>query len=237
MNKDLHPLQMQILKKLLFSQSLRYTELKPTISLENNQFDFHLDKLIKAAYIIKQENLYLLTSIGKEFANRMDTDQTKIAIQAKISVFVAATKKIRGSSHYLIYTRLKQPFYGKQGFLSGKVLYGESVKDAAIREFFEETNLTGNPQIIAIQHYRVYEKYEDNLVEDKFMFYCLIKNPKGKLKGSAEGKYEWVKETDLYSFVKNHFESIKRFKKNIEYIKKFNGQIHFEEITQITDKF
>jgi len=228
---------MQILKKLLFSPNLRYTDLKPSSELENNQFDFHLDQLIKAEYIIKQENLYLLTSTGKEFANRMDTDQVKIARQAKISVYVCATKKIAGKTHFLLFTRLKHPFYGCQGFLSGKVQYGESVEKSAAREFKEETNLAGKPTIVALKHYIVYENTTKTLLEDKFMFLCLVKNPKGVLKGSQEGKYEWVPETNLFKHVTNHFVSMKQFKEDVKDIKTFNGKVTYREITQFTENF
>jgi 8-oxo-dGTP pyrophosphatase MutT (NUDIX family) len=237
MIKDPHPIQLLILKKLLFAPSLRYTELKPNPDLENNQFDFHLDQLIKASYIIKQANLYLLTSTGKEFANSMDTDQVKIVKQAKISVFVASVKSNKKATEFLIYTRLKQPFYGKQGFLSGKVLYGETVEQAAEREFNEETGLTGKPKTVALHHYLVYEKTTHKLIEDKFMFLCLIKNPKGNLIGSNEGKYEWVKTPNLLTYVTNHFENKTRFKKDIKQILEFKGDIVFEEITHLTNDF
>lgn len=236
MVKNPHPIQMKILKKLLFSQSLRYLELKPA-EIENNQFDFHLDQTIKDEFIQKSGNQYLLTQIGKEFANRMDTDKVQIAKQAKISIVVFPTKMIKGTLHYLIYTRLKQPFYNCQGFLSGKVMYGEQVLDSAKRELKEETNLDSKVKIVCIKHYLVFDKLSKELVEDKFMFFCLAKNPKGKLVSGDEGKYEWVPDNNIFSYVTNHFVSNEEFKSNVAQIKNFTGSITFEEITQITEKF
>jgi hypothetical protein len=44
--KQLHPIQLKILKKLLFAPQLKYTELKPEEHIENNQLSFHLNTLI-----------------------------------------------------------------------------------------------------------------------------------------------------------------------------------------------
>jgi len=235
--KQLHPLQLRILKKLLFAQDLRFSELKPRRNVENNLFVFHLDKLIKAGYIGKKDSKYLLTDKGKEFANRIDTDRLFIELQSKLSAWICCTRIKNRSKQYLIYTRLKQPFYSCQGFMSGKVRFGEKVIGAAKRELKEETGLEGNPKVISIKHYLVFDKLTKDLLEDKFMFLCLVENPKGKLKANKEGKFEWVDEGSLESYVTNHFESYSVFKKQIEEIKSFNGWSSFEEIVHFSVKF
>lgn len=57
--KQLHEIQLQILKKLLFAKELRYTDLKPDVELENNQLDFHLDKLIGVGMSVKARSIML----------------------------------------------------------------------------------------------------------------------------------------------------------------------------------
>lgn len=235
--KDPHPIQLKILKKLLFAKSLKFTDLKPDNEIESNQLTFHLEQIIKADFVIKQDSQYFLTDLGKEFANRMDTENVTMIKQAKVSVFVAPIKKTTSGNQYLIYTRLKQPFYGCQGFLSGKVPFGETVIEAARREFEEETGLLGKPVLTSVRHYLVFDKNNKNLLEDKFMFMCVVKNPKGKLIPSGEGKYEWVKEEDLFSYVTNHFVGMDQFKEDIDIIKNFSGQVNFKEIIQRTNSF
>ena len=136
--KQLHDIQIQILKNLLFSASLKYYQLKPNKELENNKFNFHLNRLIDCGYITKRNQYYELTNTGKEYANRIGTD-THLRLQGKISVVVIITRN--KDTETLIYTRLKHPFYGCQGHLSGKVYWGETLDDAAKRELKEETNL------------------------------------------------------------------------------------------------
>jgi len=235
--KQLHDAQLQILKRLLFAKQLRYSELKPDAEMENNQFDFHLDKLISQDYIRKDVKYYLLTNKGKEYANRMDTDEVVVSLQSKLSAWICCTRQKDHQKQYLIYTRLKQPFYGCQGFMSGKVRYGEKILETAKRELKEETNLEGDPKIVTIRHYLVYDKITHKLVEDKFMFLCLIQQPTGQLVTNNEGKYEWVNEKDLKKYVINHFESFAAFKQQIQEIKSFDGNVKLQEINHESEKF
>ncbi len=235
--KQLHEIQLGILKRLLFADELRYTDLKPDPEIENNQFDFHLKELIKVGYIQKGERYYSLTSVGKEYSNRMDTDKVVIAQQAKISAWLCCRRKRKQGYQYLIYTRLKQPFYNCQGFPSGKVKYGEHVINAAKRELKEETGLTGQPQIVTIKHFVVFDKKSNELLEDKFMFLCLFENPKGQLITNNEGKYEWVDEQGLKEYVTNHFESWEAFQKQLAEIRNYKGQINLQEIDHYSVKF
>jgi len=205
--------------------------------MENNKFDFHLKKLIQMKFIRKNSDKYFLTSKGKDYANRIDSDKKRLSLQAKITSWICAVKTNGDDKEYLIYTRLKNPFYGGQGFMTGKLQYGEKVIDGAKREFKEETNLRGEPQIVSIRHYLVKDKESQKLVEDKFMILCKVENPKGVLKGCKEGKYEWIKKGEFKKHVTNHFENFESFIRDISIIDNFNGQVIFEEFEHFTEMF
>lgn len=235
--KQLHELQRIILKKLLFAPHLRYSDMKPSKDTENNQFQFHVDTLTTMGYITKSDRYYELTQSGKEYANRIDTDTTEVKKQAKISAWVCARKTIGNQRQYLLYTRLKQPFYGAQGFMSGKVGYGETVLEAAKRELQEETGLIGEPYHIGTFHYRVFDQVSKELIEDKFMFLCNIDEPQGEIRPHNEGLYEWISESDFKEKVTNHFESFESFLHYIDVVKKFSGTAQLFEIDHYTSKF
>jgi ADP-ribose pyrophosphatase YjhB (NUDIX family)/predicted transcriptional regulator len=233
--KQQHLTQTGILKKLLFAESLRYTELKPSQDIENNTFDFHLDQLINQGFITKKDSSYSLTNSGKEFAGLIDTDKTVFTKQAKVSVLLFATKQINNKKHYLLYTRLKQPFYGTQGLISGKVGWGEKITETAERELFEESGLKGKAEIAIMRHYLVKNKDTKELLEDKLMFFCVFREPTGEIVESAEGKYEWVEENNLENYVTNPVDEL--WKENLSRLDKFNGTQAIEEYEQFTDKF
>jgi len=228
--KDYHLIQQQILKKLLFSESEKFSKLKP-FNMEGSQFTFHLDKLIKENLVSKNLNgEYSLTTEGKNIANRIDSDSKTPQMQAKHSAVFACKK----DTEFLIYKRLKNPFYGCQGFPTGKVQYGESIYEAAKKELKEETNLEGEPELIGIRHYTVYTNPNEKLVEDKVMYIFLILNPKGELISNEEGEFQRINTSKISEIVTNPLEE---FFEILELIQNFKGEISFKEVKHFTNKF
>ena len=229
--KNFHTIQLSILQKLLYSNGLKYSQLKSK-KMEGSQFTFHLDQLIKHDYVNKFDTDYSLTSSGKELANRMDLGDKTIGIQAKISVLIVCIEKSKtNSDRYLLYTRLKSPFYNYQGFPTGKVLRGENILDGAKRELYEETGLVGSPELFAIRHYKIYD-LNKNLLEDKVFFACKFINPTGELTNNPEGNYKWVNKESIWDYLKRPVNEIK------EIIKALNSDnITFLEKEYTTDGF
>ncbi len=165
---EIHPIQGAIVQKLLFSQKARFSELNTT-KVSTDQFNFHLKALLDSGVIKKIDGHYELTSYGKEFANRFDTEKSQIEKQAKISVVLNCVRKVNGVTKYLLQQRLKQPYYGYHGAVGGKVRWGETVEEAAIREFKEETGLDAKVYLQMIKHKMDYSKTGE-LLEDKYFF-------------------------------------------------------------------
>lgn len=235
--KDLHLLQVGILKKLLYVPALRYMQVKPD-DVENNQFDFHLDQVVRLGYVNKlPDGSYGLTAAGKDFTNRMDSEQVAMPKQAKIGVVMCGMRDTGPEREFLIYTRTKHPFYGCQGFMSAKIKYGESVMEAATRELLEESGLSGEGVPVVLKHYRVYAADKTTVLEDKFQFFCRFINPTGEVVNSEEGKNEWVAESKLEDYVQQPFVSKEEFWKNVSEVREFDGVLRLEEIDQIGEKF
>ncbi len=236
--KQLHDIQLGILGKLLFADTLRYTQMKPSVEIENNTYDFHVKQLLQNGLIVKKDNRYSLTDKGKEYANRMDTDTNKIETQAKISVWICCLRERNGKSEVLIGTRLKQPFYGKQGFIAGKVKLGESILEAAARELSEETSMQGNPELVIVRHYRVYAQDDNRLLEDKFMFLCKMTEPEGDTHSNNEVKLEWIAVDEVKTKVQNPFEDIEHLLQILQILHAPHIEgIRFEELSYSTDSF
>lgn len=226
-----HEIQLYILHKLLFAKSLRYSQVLPD-EMESSQFQFHMRRLIKQGLVKKMSSgSYSLTEVGVEYANRMHKATHEFRKQPKVTTGICP---IRPSlNEILIYTRLKNPFYGCQGFATEKVWYGESILNAARRGLREETNLDGVPELIGVRNYKVYSK-ENELLEDKIFFIHRFIDPKGDLKSTDEGKFEWVKIDDVEKVVTNPLEE---FRETLEILLNYKGTISFKEVTHLTDKF
>lgn len=189
-------------------------------------------------FVVKlAESGYGLTAEGKDYANRMDIEETAVPKQAKIGVVMCWVRRGTDEDELLIYTRAKHPFFGCQGFMSAKIKYGESVLDAARRELMEEPGLEGDPVPVVLKHYRVYSADRSKVIEDKFQFFCRISNPIGEVRGSAEGTNEWVPYSLLDSYVQKPFVSKGEFWKNVAEVRDFSGMMQFEEIEQIGELY
>jgi ADP-ribose pyrophosphatase YjhB (NUDIX family) len=58
-----------------------------------------------------------------------------------------------GVEEYLLNKRLRQPYYGKVGFLTGKPHFGETFQEAVRRELFEEAGLHAERiELVGIYH-------------------------------------------------------------------------------------
>ena len=191
-----HKVQMQILRELLFNPWTRFTDLNIE-GLTSDHFTYHIKTLVQKGYIKCLSGKYLLTASGKEFANTMDTDRLKVEKQAKVGVLVIAFRREKDKSYILIQTRLKEPYFGFRGFITGKVRFGETVSEAASRELFEETGLGVNFVHRCIVHEHVYSKQNDKLLEDKFFHVFQAIDLEGKLIDTTAGKNEWIREADF----------------------------------------
>ncbi len=188
---------MQILKMLLFNPQARFNKLNAT-ELTSDHFSYHIKSLMKKNLIAKAGQYYCLTPEGKEFANLMDTDVMKVEKQPKVGVLVIAEKKVNGKRMLLLQQRLKEPYYGFYGFVTGKVRFGEMVLETAARELDEEAGLTANLKHKYIIHEHIYDVKTGKLLEDKFFHVVSATKIKGELKDHEGGKNLWVSEQDFF---------------------------------------
>lgn len=208
---SMHETQILILRHLLFVPNARFAELQKSTGLSSDHFNFHIKKLIDSKLIEKQDDHYQLTPNGKEYANRMDTDENEIEKQPKISVVLVIERHHEGRREFLAQQRLKQPYYGFWGRLGGKLRWGESFEEAAARELKEETNLDADFTYKMIFRKRDYDKDSDSLLEDKVFVIMYTNGASGELMEDFEGGHNaWLTQEEFIAKDKT-FESARDF--------------------------
>jgi 8-oxo-dGTP pyrophosphatase MutT (NUDIX family) len=197
MKLEIHPIQARILRTMLFREKSRFADLN-TLKLPTDHFNFHLKQLLVLGLVGKSpDNKYCLTTKGKEFANRLDTDKIVLERQAKVAVVVCAIRQRGKIRQYLVQQRLKQPSYGFYGFITGKIKWGETVDETAARELLEETGLKAKLSLAGIEHKMDYPA-KGKILEDKFFFIFRAENPKGILAENFEGGCNvWLTEREI----------------------------------------
>jgi 8-oxo-dGTP pyrophosphatase MutT (NUDIX family) len=201
-----------ILRHLLFKPQAGFSELQRATDLTSDHFNFHIKKLIEEGYVEKLEKHYRLTNKGKEYANRMDTDENEIEKQPKVSVAITLERKNdKGEREFLFQQRKKNPYFDFWGRMGGKVRWGESVIEAADRELKEETGLEAEFEYKLLYHKRDFSKTTGKLLEDKIFFCVYSTDFSGELIEEFEGGINrWMTVEEFHS-VPKRFKSVDEF--------------------------
>lgn len=201
----LHPIQTLILRELLFRPSATYSELQKASGLDSDHFKFHIKRLVDTLYIEKNDKEYRLSVLGKEYANKLDTDENVIERQPKSAVIMVVTRSRGDREEFLIQERLKHPYFGFWGFPSGKVRWGETITTTATRELMEETGLEGEFEHSGVYHERVIHEVSGDIIEDKIFHIMRCRETNGTLIEMFEGgKNAWMTLDEVRGYDKRY---------------------------------
>lgn len=206
----IHQAQTAILRELLFKSSAGFAQLQKATNFTSDHFNFHVARLVELALVEKlKDGQYALTTTGKEYANKLDTDSNTVERQPKSAVILALERDYHGEKQFVFQERLKNPYFGFWGLPGGKIRWGESITEAAQRECHEETGLHADFRVTGVYHERVIIQETNEMMEDKIFFVCHGTNVKGKLVPDFEGGHnEWLSYEAAYK-KKKKFESFK----------------------------
>jgi len=192
----IHPAQTTILRELLFVPSVRFADLRDATKLESDHVKFHISRLVDLGYVAKSEQGdYSLTTTGKEYANKLDTDQNKIERQPKSAVILVVEND---KGKLLVLERRKHPYFGFWGFPGGKIRWGETILEAAARELKEETGLSAELEYRGVYHELTRSIETHEVLEDKIFQIVSGKNPEGELLAEFDsGRNAWLTLTEI----------------------------------------
>ena len=184
----IHEAQTSILRELLFVKTAGYAELQKPTGLASDHFNFHIGRLVELGLVDKiGRGEYGLSIKGKEYANKLDTDNKTIERQPKVAVLLAVEREVDGERQLLFQERLKNPYYGYYGFPTGKVRWGETLLEGAARELLEETELEADLEIMGLYHEHTFVEDNPEPMEDKLFFVVHCINVRGELMERFEG--------------------------------------------------
>lgn len=186
MNID-HPLQKNILLKLIHTPEATFTELLGK-ERDSNKFAYHLGVLEKNSIILKKDGRYTLSTEGKHLSSFIEGDTGSKALFPTFNHILV----VRDGDKILAQHRLKEPFYGYWGLISGKINFGLNIEECAKRDIEEETGLKA-------EHARFYgvnqsKTFEDNkMIHHHIMFYVELSGISGTLRTQThKGENKWL---------------------------------------------
>lgn len=197
----IHDAQTSILRELLFHPQANFAKLQKGTGMSSDHFNFHIQKLVDLNLVEKvSRGSYALSPRGKEYANKIDTDNNTIERQPKTAVILAVQRGAGSKTEYLFQERLKHPYFGFWGFATGKIRWGETIIQTAERELMEETGLIADHRIAGVYHEMVYQSETGEQLEDKIFFVVQCTNVKGKLREKFEGgRNAWMTRKEALS--------------------------------------
>ena len=203
---QVHGAQISILRELLFVRSAGFAQLQKPTGLTSDHFNFHVRRLSEVGLVEKMaKGQYRLTPRGKEFANKLDTDERTVERQPKVAVILAAERESKGIKEYLFQERLKNPYFGYWGFPSGKVRWGETILETAARELKEETGLSADLALMGQYHEHTYMQGTGELLEDKIFHVVRAFNTTGSLVEEFEGgRNVWLSADEIAGYDKKY---------------------------------
>lgn len=187
--------------------------------------NYHIKKLVDMGYVYKDGYNYSLTTEGKKFVDLVDSESNKVEKMPKVAVILFVLRKNKGVVEQLSCKRLKQPYYGKIGRLTGKVKFGETIETTAKRELLEETGLIAKN----VRIFKIYRKMSKNksgeYVQDALFFLCALSGISGNFIDKTDFQENlWIKRSDLNRKDLDFFNDYDFFE---EYPKK---ELWFEEV-------
>jgi len=234
---DIDPIQLGILTILNSTKKgKRFSDLNAK-NLPSDHFNYHLKYLLDREYIEKKNSLYYITFRGKKLMSDIDLKGKKYDL-FRFSVTVNVIKEIDGKKYILIQKRKRHPYIDDVNTIAGKVKQGESVKDAAIRKFNEETGLNISDVTILGTFRKIREDKEGNLIEDVVYTVCYSENSTGKLQEKNDwGEHRWCDIDEFLEIQQKNTDFGKYDKEVMLRIrdKDFNT-FYFEQVAQI-DKY
>lgn len=180
-------IQTKIIRRVLNSEGLRYSEAYPGEEIGDDLYNYHLQQLVKNGLLSKNESRYQLTQEGKIEAQMIDA---KGEYQEKFRVSVLLYV-INREDKVLMCQRTRWPLRGDVVCPSGKVKRGELITGAAKRKLKEETDLEADFELGGVL--RSIRRVGPELVEDTIYHVCVTHNPGGELKQKSDfGEFEWM---------------------------------------------
>jgi ADP-ribose pyrophosphatase YjhB (NUDIX family) len=215
-NAMLSYVQELIIGRLITSEGLRYSKLRPE-DVDDDLYNYHLQELVKKGYVEKnKDNLYVLSDKGKEHAQKFDAAGK---FYGHNTIMIAA-HVFNEAGEVLMQKRPRHPYKGDiYPGIAGKVLPGESFEEASSRKLAEETGLECIFTFIgAVRSIR--RQPDGSVFEDSIYHHCVGNDPQGELlEKTVFGEHFWASIEDADKYQKNNVTYTKEASKVLRYLK------------------
>ncbi len=199
-----------IFQQFLNDYRLKFNEIEKKVKIPSNKVAYHLNSMQKDLLLEKKGDHYQLTKNAEKYIPLFSQ------IDESVPLSIALVCVVNGNK-LLMMKRNKRPYKGCWAMIGGKILLQESLKDASIRLVKEKSFLDcGFKSQNAIMNEKVFDKENNGLIHNFFLFFTKVEVDKTKFRESSSGELKWftlkelekekVVPSDIY-FLQNKFNS------------------------------
>jgi len=161
-------MEKNILEQFLYHNKLKFSEIEKAIKSRSNKVAYHIKKLIDEGIIEKIDDYYRLTETSEKLIPYITKKQ---AILPVILIAVTNNKKV------FLHKRQKRPFLNKLSLPGGRILVGETPKQATERILKEKFDIPVKfTKINSISLEQV--KKKEKLLHSFILIFCTAKTNK-----------------------------------------------------------
>ena len=189
-------MEQKVISQFLYSHKLKFSDIEKGSKIRSNKLSYYIKKLKEKGILEKEENLYKLS----DNAERLIPYYTKK--QAVLPVILIA---IKNKGKIFLHQREKRPYKGVMGLPGGRIILGETIKEATKRIMKEKFNVNckfEKVNSISLEHVK-----KNNKIIHSFLLLFVTANTKNEIEYAnfKKNKNKMIKSD--YKLIKNNLDS------------------------------
>ncbi len=122
----------KILQQFLYNEKLKFNEIEKHSNVKSNKLSYYIKRLLEDGIITKEQEFYKLSDKSEVLIPYITEKKTILPV-----ILVAMKEK----GKVFLHKREKRPYKDKLGLPAGRILLGETIKDATERIMKEKFNI------------------------------------------------------------------------------------------------
>lgn len=187
-------IEKEILLKFKNGKAFSYNALRG--DTPSSRFAYHLRNLVSQKIVEKKGASYFLADKGLKLIDCIESATGEKSEPPTAGAYVLV-KEPKGE-RILLKMRNAQPFLGYLGFVGGKIGFGRTPEEEAMRELHEETGLEADLKLRLVTNLITVNSESGRCIHHAIGFWYLGENPRGKLvRSQREGKNAFMTQSEM----------------------------------------
>jgi ADP-ribose pyrophosphatase YjhB (NUDIX family) len=160
----------KILNLFLYNHKLRFRDIEDTLKLRSNKIAYHIKSLLARRILVNEAGYYSLSDSSEHLIPYLSD---------KSSVLPVILIHIGDKNSAFLYDRNKRPYKGKLSMPGGRLLLGESIKDAVTR--IMKNNFNIEPKLVRVNSISLEQVKKSNKIVHSFLLIFITAKTKDKI--------------------------------------------------------